>query len=40
MVIALAIIEHLKKDEVLDFLDLIYNSLVPGESILIGAPNA
>jgi SAM-dependent methyltransferase len=34
------IIEHLKKDEVLDFLDLIFYSLAPGGQILISTLNA
>jgi len=39
MIIANDIIEHLTKDEVLNFLDTIYNSLKPRGHILIGVPN-
>jgi len=34
------IIEHLKKDEVLEFLDLVYAALKPGGRALIRTPNA
>lgn len=40
MIVANDIIEHLKKDEVLQLLDIIYETLVPGGRVLIGAPNA
>jgi len=40
MIIANDIIEHLKKDEVLEFLDMIYNSLVPNGRVLICTINA
>jgi len=39
MVIANDIIEHLTKDEVLIFLDLIYSSLLSGGLVLISTPN-
>lgn len=34
------VIEHLKKDEMLDFLDLAYESLRPGGSLILQTPNA
>jgi hypothetical protein len=40
MIIANDIIEHLKKDEVVDFLDLIYSSLKKGGLALIGTCNS
>jgi len=40
MIIANDIIEHLKKDEVLQFLNLVYCSLAPGGTVLVSAPNA
>jgi len=40
MIIANDIIEHLKKDEVLEFLDMIYHSLVPNGRVLICTVNA
>jgi len=40
MIIANDIIEHLKKDEVLEFLDIIYHSLISGGQVLIGTLNA
>jgi cyclopropane fatty-acyl-phospholipid synthase-like methyltransferase len=40
LVVANDIIEHLKKDEVLEFLDIIYHSLVPGGQLLLGTVNA
>jgi hypothetical protein len=40
MIIANDIIEHLKKDEIVDFLDLIYSSLKKGGLALIGTCNS
>lgn len=40
MITAFDIIEHLKKDEVVQFLDLVHASLKPGGSVLIGTMNA
>ncbi len=40
MIIANDIIEHLRKDEVLNFLDLIHNSLLPNGRVLISTINA
>ena len=40
MIIANDIIEHLKKEEVLNFLDLIYSALKPGGKVLIATGNA
>ena len=40
MIIANDIIEHLRKDEVFNFLDIIMAALRPGGKILISAPNA
>ena len=39
MIIANDIIEHLNKEEVLKFLDMIYDSLVPGGQVLISTLN-
>ncbi len=39
MIIAFDIIEHLTKNEVIEFLDLIYKSLSAEGLVLIGAPN-
>jgi len=40
IVIAHDIIEHLLKNEVLQFLDMIHAALAPGGSIIVSAPNA
>jgi cyclopropane fatty-acyl-phospholipid synthase-like methyltransferase len=40
LIIALDLIEHLKKDEVLRFLDAAYNAMVPGASLILQTPNA
>ena len=40
MIIANHIIEHLKKEEVLNFLDLIHSGLKPGRKVLIATGNA
>ena len=39
MIIANDIIEHLSKEEILKFLELIYNSLIPGGKVLISTLN-
>jgi 2-polyprenyl-3-methyl-5-hydroxy-6-metoxy-1,4-benzoquinol methylase len=40
MIIARDIIEHLKKDEVIELLNLVYQALKLGGKVLIGTPNA
>jgi SAM-dependent methyltransferase len=40
LITAFDLIEHLHKDEVLDFLDLVYQALRPGGSIILQTPNA
>jgi len=40
LVTAFQIIEHLKKDEAVESLDLIYRSLKPGGKVLLSTPNA
>ena len=40
LIIALDLIEHLKKDEVLRFLDAAYNAMASGASLILQTPNA
>jgi 2-polyprenyl-3-methyl-5-hydroxy-6-metoxy-1,4-benzoquinol methylase len=40
LITAFDLIEHLRKDQVLDFLDLLYQALRPGGSIILQTPNA
>ncbi|OHB72293.1 MAG: hypothetical protein A2W23_07095 [Planctomycetes bacterium RBG_16_43_13] len=40
LIVARHILEHMKKDEVIQFLDLIYNALEDGGKVIIEVPNA
>ena len=40
MIIARDILEYLKKDEVIELLNLVYQALKLGGKVLIGTPNA